>query len=800
MSKKFQYSCGCSFDVIESNNDQTYIIFDPTIEHINLDCIKTWNLISDGNTKGCFQLESRLGRSTAKKLKPENIEQLSALISIMRPGCISGDTKILVDYYKHSDGKIRNKTISIEELFYSQKYNTIISYDENSKTLIRNKIINLIDSGTKECFKIKIKTNERKTNHLSYNWYKLECTEDHKLLTPNGWVELKDMKPGMRMLVVRKKNAPKKLKKKIKSRYSSKISIDNIDGIKSYKLRCYEHYQYKCVFCDWDSASLDVNHIQGNRHIDNSIENLCYLCPNHHREYSEGKITSTEITEARKQYKLPHSQDCKWATFIDKISTGYKKVFDISMEGPHHNFIAGNIVVHNCLEAIRDGKTVSSHYIDKKNGLESVDYFHESLRPILENTYGEMVYQEQAMEITKAIAGFNLQEADMLRKAIGKKKPEEMAKVKSKFLEGSTKLGIVTNEEAEQIFSWVEKSQRYSFNKSHSVSYAINAYLSAYAKAHFPRIFFASYLRFAKDKIDPQAEIKELVQNANEMDVTVHTPDLRNLNEFFILKDNKIYFGITDIKGVGASVFEKLKQISSTIDFNNLTWLKLLFNVLNNVNSTAAKALIQSGATNFIKMTRNEMLFEYNLVSGLTKKESQYIIDNLDRFKNLSEGLNSVLTMPRINKNRKTIVEDLLRSLINPPHSLEDTAEWLADSEDSLLGCSITCSKIDMYDISMTNITCRELKTTASTNNLILGGEIDFINVTKTKSGKNPGTEMAFVTMTDTTGSVDSIVFFPDKYKEYKNLLFTGNIIIVKGAKSKSGDGLIVEKAYIAKT
>jgi DNA polymerase-3 subunit alpha len=538
MSKKFQYSCGCGFDILEDDKDKK-IYFDSSIENINLDCARTWALISDGNTKGCFQLESRLGRSMAKKLKPENIEQLSALISIMRPGC---------------------------------------------------------------------------------------------------------------------------------------------------------------------------------------------------------------------------------------------------------------------LEAIRDGKTVSSHYIDKKNGLESVDYFHESLRPILENTYGEMVYQEQAMEITKAIAGFNLQEADMLRKAIGKKKPEEMAKVKSKFLEGSNKLGIVTNEEAEQIFSWVEKSQRYSFNKSHSVSYAINAYLSAYAKAHFPRIFFASYLRFAKDKIDPQAEIKELVQNANEMDVTVHTPDLRNLNEFFILKDNKIYFGITDIKGVGASVFEKLKQISSTIDFNNLTWLKLLFNVLNNVNSTAAKALIQSGATNFIKMTRNEMLFEYNLISGLTKKESQYIIDNLDRFKSLSEGLNSVLTMPRINKNRKTIVEDLLRSLINPPHSLEDTAEWLADSEDSLLGCSITCSKIDMYDISMTNITCRELKTTASTNNLILGGEIDFINVTKTKSGKNPGTEMAFVTMTDTTGSVDSIVFFPDKYKEYKNLLFTGNIIIVKGAKSKSGDGLIVEKAYIAKT
>jgi hypothetical protein len=105
-----------------------------------------------------------------------------------------------------------------------------------------------------------------------------------------------------------------------------------------------------------------------------------------------------------------------------------------------------------------------------------------------------------------------------------------------------------------------------------------------------------------------------------------------------------------------------------------------------------------------------------------------------------------------------------------------------------------------MYDISMTNITCREFKNTTSRENLILGGEIDFINITKTKNGKNPGVEMAFVTMTDTTGSVDSIVFFPEKYKEYKNVLFQGNIIIIKGNKSKSGDGLIVEKAYIART
>ena len=535
MSKKYQYPCGCSFEL----NDNNGILFNPDINTISLECSRTWDLISDGNTKGCFQLESRLGRSIAKKLKPENIEQLSALIAILRPGS---------------------------------------------------------------------------------------------------------------------------------------------------------------------------------------------------------------------------------------------------------------------LEAIRDGKSVTNHYIDKKNGQESLDYFHPCLEPILKTSYGEMIYQEQAMEITKVIAGFNLQEADMLRKAIGKKKPEEMAKVKAKFLEGANRLNIVNTSEAEEIFGWIEKSQRYSFNKSHSISYAINAYLSAYAKAHFPKIFFASYLRFAKDKIDPQAEIKELVQNANEMDIVINIPDIRNLNEFFILENNKIYFGLTDIKGVGKSVFDKLVNITDTIDLSQATWMEYLCLILTHINSTASKALIQSGALSFLPMTRNKMLFEYNTISNLTKKELEHLSKNLKTFTNLKEGLEYLLTLPRLTKNRKKVLDDLIYSLTFPPYSLDDSPEWIADSEDSLLGCSITCSKLDMYDISMTNITCKEIKNTTMQENLILGGEIDNINITKTKTGKTPGQEMAFVTMIDGTGSIDSVIFFPESFKAYKNLLFTGNIIIVKGNKTKNSDGIIVEKAYVAKT
>jgi DNA polymerase-3 subunit alpha len=540
MNKKFQYSCGCSFPLTQTDNTNK-IQFDPDVDNINLECDKTWELISSGNTKGCFQLESRLGRSIAKKLKPSNIEELSALISIIRPGC---------------------------------------------------------------------------------------------------------------------------------------------------------------------------------------------------------------------------------------------------------------------LEAVRDGKTVTNHYIDKKNGLESVDYFHKSLEPILNKTYGEMVYQEQAMEIAKTIAGFDLQEADMLRKAIGKKKPEEMAKIKSKFISGCMQKNIVSETESEQIFGWIEKSQRYSFNKSHSISYAMNAYLSAYTKAHFPRIFFASYLRYARDKIDPQEEIKALVQNATEMDILIKPPDLRLLNELFTISNGDIYFGLTDIKGLGKSVFDKIMKIvsSSNINLSSCSWPEILLKLLVNINSAAAKSLIESGALSFINKTRTSMLFEFTIILSLTKKETGLLLEQIGTSSDLKQLMLYLLNYAKINKNRRKIIEDLYRSLQYPPYSLEDTIDWISDIEDSSLGCSITCSKIDMYDISMTNCTCRDFKNITIKENLIIGGELDFINVTKTKTGKNKGADMAFVTISDSSGSIDSIIFFPEQYKKYRQVLFAGNIIIVKGNKSKSGDGLIVENAYVAKS
>lgn len=457
-----------------------------------------------------------------------------------------------------------------------------------------------------------------------------------------------------------------------------------------------------------------------------------------------------------------------------------------------------SIMRPGCLEAIRDGKTVSNHFIDKKNGQESVDYFNNALEPILKNTYGEMVYQEQAMEIAKEIAGFDLQEADMLRKAIGKKKPEEMAKIKIKFLQGCENVKKVNQNEAEQIFGWIEKSQRYSFNKSHAVSYAINAYISAFTKAHFPLVFFLSYLRLAKDKIKPQEEILELIINAKSMGIEVFSPNILFKNKDFGIFNDKIYFGLTNIKGVGDSVFTKLEELIKNIDLSTYSWPLLLFKILININSTAAKALICSGALSHWKLTRNNMLHDYTMICELTEKESKFVIDIASSNTEMSivDILRNVLQMQKISKPRQQKILAIINQLSEPPYSLEDSPEWISDNERELLGASITCTKTDSYDSSYANADCGSIKDFSTNKQFFVVAEIDSCNVIKTKRGKNPGQDMCFIKISDSYGSTDCVMF-PDEYAEYKNLLTNGRVLMFNGQKSKKDQTPVIKKCFV---
>ena len=268
------------------------------------------------------------------------------------------------------------------------------------------------------------------------------------------------------------------------------------------------------------------------------------------------------------------------------------------------------------LKAITDGKSMTQHYVDRKSGLDVIKYLHESLTDVLQSTKGVLIYQEQSMRIAQELAGFNLQEADVLRKAIGKKKADLMAKVKKDFLEGCVTQAIVDVETAEEIFGWIEKSSRYSFNKSHAICYAENSYKSAWYKANHTKQFFLSYLTYANEKQDPHQEIYELVSEAKLFDIEVKIPKISLFNRTFGVYKSNVYFGLKDIKSLtgvnGDKVINAISEACATTSKKpkHFTWLDVLVYLSPKINATAFKALCSVGffSTESIGVTRNKAL------------------------------------------------------------------------------------------------------------------------------------------------------------------------------------------------
>lgn len=273
-----------------------------------------------------------------------------------------------------------------------------------------------------------------------------------------------------------------------------------------------------------------------------------------------------------------------------------------------HLCALGALLRPGCLRSTdkQTGLSLTELFCKRKNRELDVEYLHPCLQPVLKETYGVLTYQEQAMQLARIIAGFNLMEADVLRKAIGKKLPEEMAKVEVMFYEGAKKVGLMGEEMYREIFGWIKESQRYSFNKSHSLSYAVNGYWSAYSKAHLPTHFFTSWLRHAKEKQDPLMEIRELVNEAKLMDIEVLTPDLRSMKKHFFMEGNKVKFGLADVKGIGEAQIEKLQTAVATAEqqygkkIQDLNWWEFLVLVSPNVSTTVVERLTEVGAMSYM--------------------------------------------------------------------------------------------------------------------------------------------------------------------------------------------------------
>jgi|10_taG_2_1085330.scaffolds.fasta_scaffold03005_2 DNA polymerase III alpha subunit len=537
-----------------------------------------------------------------------------------------------------------------------------------------------------------------------------------------------------------------------------------------------------------------------------------------------------------------------------RLGQGWSK--KISPENLGHLSALGALLRPGCLKSKISGKSMTELYADRKAGLEKTEYIHESLKSILSSTHGVLTFQEQAMAIAQKLAGFNLQEADVLRKAIGKKKADIMTKVKKTFMDGCAKTKVVPVEIAEQIFGWIQESQKYSFNASHSYSYGMIGYWTAYAKAHFPQHFFTAWLYYAKEKIDPHAETKQLVADAKNFEVDICPPLLETTEKGdpgdFTLYENKVYFGIRNVKRVGDSHIKKLlshvvsNEEALDKDIKDFNWYEFLCSFGRQINKNTIQGIMSVGGLDGLNKSRTSMLFEYHLYTKLTSREKEllsilggfspeeiqvkvdgelyginpaspdvinqmnilgvkaaarkkiaYVADlyNSDeRCDNLRDGLVILSECEIISKNRQNKIGEMIISLDEPPHSLVDDSKWINRTESELLGISITCSNLDVVDQSFAvTATCKEF-VDGRVGLMSLGVEINEVkeHVIK-KKGNMEGMTMAFLTVQDDSGVVDSIIMFPDAYESFKHLLYPENTVLLVGERSDR-DSLIVKK------
>lgn len=407
-------------------------------------------------------------------------------------------------------------------------------------------------------------------------------------------------------------------------------------------------------------------------------------------------------------------------------------------------------------------------FINRKHGRAEVaypdsKYQHESLKPILEPTYGVIVYQEQVMQIAQVLAGYSLGGADMLRRAMGKKKPEEMAKQRSTFQDGAKNNGI-DPELAIKIFDLVEKFAGYGFNKSHSAAYALVSYQTAWLKAHYPSQFMAATMSSDMDKTDKVVTFIEEVRN---MGITLLPPDVNKGEfQFAVNDDDNIIYGLGAIKGLGEGPVEAILEARSEGPFNDLFDFCARVDS-RKVNKRALEALVRSGAMDNLGPGVD---YDYDR-AVLWSAIGEAVKTAEQSAQNANAGMTDLFgsVVPE-SENRADIYQEFRRV---KRHSIKERL----NGEKETLGLFLTGHPIDEYDSELKHLVSSRISSLVpEKNKQTVAGMVVAFRVMKTKRGDT----MAFITLDDRTGRVD-IAIFADTYNAHRDLIVKDALLVVDG-------------------
>jgi DNA polymerase III subunit alpha len=408
------------------------------------------------------------------------------------------------------------------------------------------------------------------------------------------------------------------------------------------------------------------------------------------------------------------------------------------------------------------------NFIERKHGREKVSYpdekwQHEDLKPVLEPTYGIILYQEQVMQIAQVLAGYSLGGADMLRRAMGKKKPEEMAKQRAGFEQGAIDRGV-DGELAMKIFDLVEKFAGYGFNKSHSAAYALVSYQTLWMKTHFPAPFMAAVMSADMDNTD---KIVTLVDECSNMGLTLLPPDVNSgLYKFTVNDENEIVYGIGAIKGVGEGPIEAIiaareesGAFTDLFDFCARLDLK-------KTNRRVLERLIKAGAMDA-------------LIAKQGKEPHRAA---------MFASLNDAIKAAEQHAKAQSLGQNDLFGLINDEHqesrqSYKEVPPWPEEiwlnGEKETLGLYLTGHPINRYLKEVKHYATGRLVKLQPTNKdktSVAVGLVIGVRVLVNKRGRR----WALVTLDDKSARMD-IRLFPDDYDRFAELLVNDAILVCSG-------------------
>jgi DNA polymerase-3 subunit alpha len=413
------------------------------------------------------------------------------------------------------------------------------------------------------------------------------------------------------------------------------------------------------------------------------------------------------------------------------------------------------------------GSGMVDDFIDRKHGRKKVVYDLPQLEPILKDTYGVIVYQEQVMQISRSLAGYSLGQADLLRRAMGKKDDKEMSRQKGLFLEGA-KANNLDPKKAEAIFDLMHKFAEYGFNKSHSAAYALIAYQTAYLTAHYPVEFMAALLTCDMDSTD---KVIKNISDCREQGIEVLPPDINTSGLSFTVVGTSMRFGLGAVKNVGAGAIEAILEARTEGSFKNLYDFCERVD-LRRVNKRVVESLIKCGAFDSTGATRSSLMEGLEAASSYGQKIQE-------------ERASAQVSLFG--------TEEVTRGNGQGGMKLPDVPEWHDKEklayEKEALGFLITGHPLDRYiDDIRRLVSCDIINLTehADGSEVRICGIVSGLKEIVTKKGL--GERMGFVTVEDLTGSVE-VTVFSDLYAAAVPLLKSDDPLLITGKLEKGEKG-----------